>query len=60
MIRELPLRDRPFSVDDEGVGLILHRSRAEAEAEPDVGRAGDGDVEGFGVVGERQLEPAQL
>ena len=60
MIRELPLRHRALPVDDDGVGLILHGRGAEAEAEPDVGRAGHGNVDGFGVVRERQLKLAQL
>ena len=59
VIRELPFRHRALAaVDDDRVRLILHGRRAEAEAKPDVGRAGHRDVDRFCVVGERQLQLA--
>ena len=61
VISELPFRDGAVAAaDNDRVRLILHGRRAEADSEPDVGRAGDGDVDGLGVVGQAHLEVAQF
>ena len=61
MISELSFRHGAVAAaDNDCVRQVLHGRRAEANSEPDVSRAGDGDVDGLGVVGQTHLEGAQF